>query len=52
MNYIAIGLVGFVALVVIALLLFQRLGFKPAWAFAGTKQKAAEEQRRDRILKG
>ena len=52
MNLIAIGLAVFVALTVIVLLLARRLGFRPLWASAGEKQRAAEEKRRAQILKG
>ncbi|WP_158622715.1 hypothetical protein [Aquabacterium soli] len=52
MNLIAIGFAGFLALVVLGLLLSKFTGFKPIWVSAEAKQRAAESKRRDQILKG
>lgn len=52
MNFIAVGSAGFLVLVVIALVLFNRLGFKPLWTSARAKRKATEDLRKTQILKG
>lgn len=52
MNFIFIGLASFFALVVIAFLLYSHLGWKPLWTSAAARQRAAEDKRRDQILKG
>lgn len=52
MNLIAIGSAGFLAVVLIALLLFKRLALKPLWSSANAKRKAIEELRKTQILKG
>lgn len=52
MNFIVVGLTSLVALVVIAMLLVRRMGFKPLRTSAAAKQETAEQKRRNQILKG
>jgi hypothetical protein len=52
MNFIAIGLTSFVALVIITLLLSRGPGLKMPWASADARRNAIEEQRKNQILKG
>lgn len=52
MNFIVVGAAAFLLLVVIALVLFNRLGFTPLKSLAHAKRKAAEDMRKTQILKG